>query len=243
MNDQMIVLTHGWCCDGEFWREQQQMLNGAVLAIDLSKQGDSSISDAEPDGQTIKDFADTVAAAANDHGAKTIALIGHSMGGAVAIEAAIRLGERCRLVVGVDTFTDVNFYARRPRDEIDRRKAEFAADFKGAMNGMLDRIVLKSPEPDLRGWIGRRMTSVDVPSALAVFDSLLEWDAAERWLALRSPVETISSSALAQPRTTQSLPGLVVTEMAGVGHFPMLEDPQAFNRILAAILDRHGCRT
>jgi pimeloyl-ACP methyl ester carboxylesterase len=239
MKQCLVILVHGWCCDHESWREQQRLFQGTGIAVDLADHGILSQTVGTLAHKTIDAFAETVVTVVDDQGADNFVLVGHSMGGAVAIEAAIRLGERCRLVVGVDTFTDVNFYARRPRDEIDRRKAEFAADFAGAINGMLDRIILKSPEPGLRDWIAGRMANVDVPSALVALDSLLDWDAAERWAHLRMPVETINSAALARPRTTQELPGLVVTEMAGVGHFPMLEDPEVFNRHLAHILARH----
>ncbi len=238
MQSPLIVLVHGWCCDRNFWREQD-MFGRNGIAVDLSDRGESA-PPTDLARQTIAAFADDVVAVVNARGEESVVLVGHSMGGPVAIEAALRLGTRCRLVVGVDTFTDVNFYARLPRDEMDLRIAAFRADFHGTMNGMLDRIVLKSPAPGLRDWIASRMASVDVSAALAAFASLLEWDATERWPHVAVPVETINSAALARPRTTQVLPGLKVTEMAEVGHFPMLEDPQVFNSLLAGILDRHG---
>jgi pimeloyl-ACP methyl ester carboxylesterase len=239
MKQCLVVLVHGWCCDSQFWREQKRLFQETDIAVDMVRLGVLSQSAAHA-RQTIDTFAETVVSAIEARGGQSVVLIGHSMGGPVSIEAAIRLGARCRLVVGVDTFTDVNFYARRPREEIDRRKADFAADFKGAIGRMVDRIVLRLPEPDLKDWIASRMGSVDVPSELNALDSLLDWDALERWPHLRVPVETINSAELAQPRTTQKLPDLTVTEMAGVGHFPMLEDPEVFNRLLAEILARHG---
>ncbi len=35
-----------------------------------------------------------------------------------------------------------------------------------------------------------------------------------------------------------AIPGATYTQMAGMGHFPMSEDPVAFERYLAALLDR-----
>lgn len=53
---------------------------------------------------TMKAFGQDVAAVVKQVGARNVILVGHSMGGPVAVEAAKQLGDRVAGIVGVDTF-------------------------------------------------------------------------------------------------------------------------------------------
>lgn len=164
-------------------------------------------------------------------GADEVALVGHSMGGAVAIEAATRLGSRCRLVLGVDTFDEAAFYRRRPANEIAARRAIFAEDFAGTMRRMVRDITDPSADPALVAQIGEAMAASDPAIALDVLEALLAWDIEARWPTLSIPVSTINSAWLARRNELLELPGLEAVRLEGVGHFPMMEDPAAFNRL------------
>jgi pimeloyl-ACP methyl ester carboxylesterase len=161
------------------------------------------------------------------------------MGGAAALEAARRLGPRCSLVLGVDTFTDAAFYRRRPRAEVEARKQAFADDFRGTMEKMVRRIAARSAERHVVDWIVGAMAGAEPQTALLALDALLAWDIEARWPSLRSPVETINSAALAKNSEQIALDGLRVHAMDAAGHFPMLEDPERFNALTQTILERH----
>jgi pimeloyl-ACP methyl ester carboxylesterase len=158
------------------------------------------------------------------------------MGGAVGVEAALRLGERCRLLVGVDTFTDDRFYARRPAAEVAERCAMFRADFAGAMTQMVGRITAPATPPETVRWIAAEMAATPVDEAVAALGALLDWDIAERWPLLACPVETLNSGLLESPDHAIALARLRVALLDGVGHFPMLEDPARFADALRAIV-------
>ncbi|MBP0615091.1 alpha/beta fold hydrolase [Jiella mangrovi] len=236
-----IILIHGWCGDRTIWREQTGISWSAaakVLAIDLPGHGVAASNDNEKNA-SIASFASHVVSVVNETTSDPVVLVGHSMGGPVALEAAIALGRRCRLLVGVDTFTDSRFYASRPPGEIRLRLAAFDADFEGTLRSMIEHIVAPRVSREIRGEITASMMRMPKATALAALRSLLLYDIEARWPKLRAPAITINSSLLTDPATQLHLPDLVVHAMADVGHFPMIEAPQAFNEILAAVIG-HG---
>jgi pimeloyl-ACP methyl ester carboxylesterase len=232
----VIVLVHGWSCSAEFWCEQGALLDtGRIVALDLAGHGRSTAAVTQR-RWSIEAFARDVEAVVAATGAARVVLVGHSMGGAVALAAARRLGERCRFVLGVDTFTDAAFYARREAAEIARRLRAFADDFGGTVAEMVERITGPAADERLRGRIAAAMARTDRSVALAALEALLAWDLPAHWPRVRCPVATINSAWLARDGTPLDLPGLTVHELPRAGHFPMLEEPSAFNALARTIL-------
>lgn len=163
-----------------------------------------------------------------------------ALGSPVALEASLRLGERCRLVVGVDTFTDAAFYRHLHREAIDMRGQAFVTDFSGAIARMVAGITTPGDELGLIDWIAGEMTQSDPRTALPVLEGLLDWDIERRWPLYRAPVETINSKEGALRSAQIRLEGLSVHVFDGIGHFPMLEAPKVFNAALLSILRQHG---
>ena len=83
-------------------------------------------------------FAQDVAAVVGAVGAKDVILVGHSMGGPVAIEAAKLLGDRVIGIVGVDAFYTP--LAAVPEEMklkfIEMLKADYPAALRGTVNSM-----------------------------------------------------------------------------------------------------------
>ncbi len=88
-----IVFLHGAGMDHTVWALQTRWFahhGRNVLALDLPGHGRS----AGPELRTIEDMAALVAAAVAALGAERVALVGHSMGALVALEAAAALHSR-----------------------------------------------------------------------------------------------------------------------------------------------------
>jgi len=99
-----LVLVHGGAAHAHWWDHVAPLLvepgGRRVVAIDLSGHGDS---DAAPD-YTLEGWAEEVLAVAGHAGAGPApVVIGHSMGGMVALIAAQRHGQRLGGVVVIDT--------------------------------------------------------------------------------------------------------------------------------------------
>ena len=235
----VIILIHGWSCNQTFWQQQGSALAGLGRVVTLDLPGHGSAVPSRPSGAwSMAGFGADVVSVADAIRAEEVVLVGHSMGGAVAIEAAIALGDRCRLLVGVDTFTEAAFYTPCPADEIRARRAMFEADFAGTMRGMIGSITAEGTDPVLVDWIGAAMASADPAAALGVLEALLAWDIEARWPHLAVPVVALNSGPLARRNELITLPRLDVRLIEGVGHFPMLEEPRIFNTLLVDLLQK-----
>ena len=83
-------------------------------------------------------FGDDVVSVAQQIPNRELVLVGHSMGGAVALEAARRLKGRVIGIVGVDTFGNIGLPQLTPR-ELEARLAPFRRDFPTAMRDYVAR--------------------------------------------------------------------------------------------------------
>jgi pimeloyl-ACP methyl ester carboxylesterase len=235
-----LFLLHGWCCTHTFWRFQVEQLASRFRVVTLDYEGHGLSGPAvEASRLTIGRFADNVIAAADMLQVEELALMGHSMGGPVAIEAALGLVGRCKFILGVDTFTDDAFYGLRPPDEIEMRVQKFEAHFEDTMIKMVRNITAPQTDPLIIAEITEVMATSNRQVALAALKSLLEWDIEARWPLLDIPVATINSAMLAGSAELDLL-GLELHSMTGVGHFPMMESPAVFNSLALAILEKHG---
>jgi len=235
-----LLLLHGWSCRQDFWDRQIEALAAGhhVVTLDLPGHG-ASPAGKEDRAWSMEAFGGDVVAVADAVGARDLVLVGHSMGGAVAVEAALALGPRCRLLLGVDTFNEAAFYAARPAAEIAGRCTRFRSDYSGTMAGMIGAITAPGIDPAIVEAIAAGMADIDVDVSLAVLEALLAWDIKAKWPDLAVPAVTINSALLAERNELLDLPRLEIQLMEGVGHFPMLEDPEAFNALALAILARH----
>ena len=232
-----LVLIHGWSCHQGLWDDLVPLLIpwARVMTLDLPGHGASALSGNDA---SIRHMARVLATSLKSLGTEAPILVGHSMGGPVALETAILLQGRCRLVIGVDTFTDAAFYARRPGGEIEARLQAFSVDFTGTMIAMVRRITCGGDVADM---IAQDMAGVDPAIALAMLRSLLEWNIAARWPEVPCQVETINSAPLSLGAdTVPDLQGLQVHLMEGVGHFPMCEDPATLAVTIGEIVRRSG---
>ncbi|HWJ72441.1 MAG TPA: alpha/beta hydrolase [Kaistia sp.] len=236
----VVILIHGWSCSAAFWDRQTEHFARDFRVVTLDLPGHGRADPLRPSGRwSMAQYGADVAVVADWIGADEVMLVGHSMGGAVALEAALRLGSRCRGLIGVDTFTEAAFYAGRPSHEIAMRLAVFGSDFPGTMRGMIAAIAGKGTDPDLVDWIGNAMAATDSQAALSALEALLSWNIRPRWNLCPLPVATINSAVLARRNELIELAGLDVRLMEGVGHFPMLENPGEFNALLADVLKDH----
>jgi hypothetical protein len=99
--DPPLVFVHGWCCDRTFFQPQFDHFQAshAVARLDLRGCGRS---DRPADGYDIPALADDVAWLCREVGIPRPVVVGHSLGGMIAIELAARHPSLPTAVVAVD---------------------------------------------------------------------------------------------------------------------------------------------
>jgi len=87
--DPPLLFVHGWCCDHTFFKPQFDHFKSShtVTTLDLRGCGES---DRTEDGYDVPTLADDVAWLCGELGISRPIVVGHSLGGMIAIELAAR---------------------------------------------------------------------------------------------------------------------------------------------------------
>ena len=236
-----LVFIHGWNCDRSYWSAQLPFFAAThqVVTIDLAGHGDSGIN---REKWSMANFGDDVAAVADALQLEDIILVGHSMGGPVALEAARILKGRFKIVIGADILSDVSL--RYANKQLAGMLAAMEADFPGTAEGLVrSSFFLPTSDPALIDQIARDMGAAPPAAGIGAFEGLARWfsEDVEKTLAdIEVPIRLINSDY----RPTNRLAGqaltvsLEATLMPGVGHFVMQEDPAQLNAIMAELINR-----
>jgi pimeloyl-ACP methyl ester carboxylesterase len=233
-----IVLVHGWTCDSSSWAAQVPVLarKYRVLTLDLPGHGQSG---APKDGKFSMDlFARAVEAVRAEAAIDRIVLVGHSMGAPVIRQYARLYPRHVAALVAVDGPLDMS---------------QFPADFKppslvgpeglkaraGMIRGMFtpqtpadvqDRVLkmmLQAPEATAIG----AMMSMSDPSLRKA--DVMPMPALAVWAGTNQRLPKVEDARKALPKYEQ-------TQVAGTGHFVMMEKPDEFNRLLVAFVDKNA---
>lgn len=227
-----LLFVHGWSCKRTYWNPQVDYFSNkhTVMAIDLPGHGDSPGSS----NNTIADHAAAVLSAATDLSQKLV-LIGHSMGGAVVLEAAQKIPEdKLAGVVLVDTFL-INYGCLIP-DEVDSFYQPFADNFSDAMTGLVENCCVEETPATLKAQLINEMSSVDPDTALPTWHSLLNWDPEPAFSTIKAPIHAINCPLIADATRQRLSTYMNESVIPGTGHFLQMERPQKFNQILEQTL-------
>lgn len=229
-----LVFIHGWSCDSNYWREQLPLFSQkySIVTVDLAGHGGSSASRTD---WSMAHFGQDVATALGTVPGQQLILIGHSMGGPVALEAARLLKNRVIGIIGVDTFTTVG--APVPtRAQVDAIVKPFEADFIAQTRALVtDHLFTADGNRALAEKIGYDMSLSPPRVAVPALRALLEYDFTEPLREISVPILVINSDLgepLNEARIRKVLPKFRATILPGAGHFVMMEDPVRFNPAL-----------
>jgi pimeloyl-ACP methyl ester carboxylesterase len=231
-----LVFVHGWSCDRRYWGGQVGAFADRyrVVAIDLAGHGESGIGRSS---WTMAAFGEDVVVVVDRLGLRRVVLVGHSMGGDVIVEAALRLGDRVAGLVWADTYTTLD--DPPTAKELEAFEAPVRADFVAGTGALVREMCIPSTDPALVDWIAADMASAPPEIALeALHNAVSNQGPVDAALPkLRAPVVAINPDS--RPTDVASLErhGIRTVLMPGVGHFLMQEDPEGFNRLLQEAIE------
>jgi len=230
-----LIFIHGWNCDGRYWQQQVPVFakDYRVITVDLAGHGHSSLDRKE---FTMLSFAMDVKAIIEKENIDRAILIGHSMGGAVIAESARLNPQRVIGIVGVDTLQ--NIADRTPQNEIDEMVKPFEADFNGAAKNFVLSMFPEGSDEHLVAWVKEDMSSAPREVALSAFRNYLgqyvNGEVATVFEDITIPVVSINASLwpTSHEKNRNHIKDYQLFYIEGTGHFPMLEKPEEFNKLL-----------
>jgi pimeloyl-ACP methyl ester carboxylesterase len=226
-----LMFVHGWSCDRSYWRGQLPYFaeKHKVVAIDLAGHGESGLG---RQAWTMPAFGDDVVAVVAQLGLESTVLIGHSMGGDVIVEAALKLPDRVAGLVWADVYGSLG--EPGTPEEAQAFLVPFCEDFVTATRDFVRRMFVPSSDTALADWVAADMSAAPPEIAVDALEHAIGNDRAilAGLRKLTAPVVAINPDYRSTDIEALRRHGVKTVLMPGVGHFAMMEDPDAFNRLL-----------
>ena len=219
-----LVFVHGFTTTSEFWRKQVEEFSKAYRVIRINLPGHGASPAPTSRSYCLEDFVEDVARVFRELSIEKAVLIGLSMGGIVAQKLALKYGHLLKALVLADT--TAHGIGRDATDDAFLAVAD-KQGYKKAVQDLSDISFSSSASPALLEWARREVIQTPEFVARAAVRSLN--DADTRGSLSKPPHE---SEILAKGISDSTL-----ALIPGAGHFSMLENPVAFNRILRGFLD------
>ncbi len=247
-----ILFIHGWASSLRMWERSAAHLALAgwrAWALDLPGSGQSDALGLLNGQYAIANLARIVEAFAERVGVARAALVGHSMGGAIALEMAGRRPGAVSALVLVAPVVSGQFglgmrvflgsaFGRRLLGLAQRHGAlaRLGGRSRFALPWLVPNSALRRDAEDL--------VRAAPQAALGSLHAVLDFDFADRLSQLDLPtLVVVGSRDIVVPPgegelAAARIPGARLVKMRGVGHQPVDEHPEEFDRLLAEFLKR-----
>jgi pimeloyl-ACP methyl ester carboxylesterase len=230
-----LVFAHGWLGNAAWWDAQRDHLAGryTVVQVDLPGHGASG---RDRRDWSPRQFADDLRVVCEALDAPDLILVGHSMSGVFAVEAAPAI-PRVRAVVLIDTLKDLE--ERLTPEQAAPFVELYRTDFRHAVLDVLPAYQFAATTPPaVRSRIQAEMLTHDPEMAIAVAAPIYTMDCREIARRVTVPVRAINADYQPTHRehNQRYFRDYDLVEIAGTGHFPMLERPDELNRLLDGVL-------
>jgi pimeloyl-ACP methyl ester carboxylesterase len=228
-----VVLLHSLAGGAGHWRTQLDHLRATrrAVAVNLRGHGDSE-PPADGDYDIVAMAAD-VAAAVTALGLERFALVGHSMGGGVALAYAGLHPDRVERLLLLDAISDGT---QLPMEQM---RGFYVALESPAYAVTIEEYwaTISGPDPAVRARLLADLRATSRETVIGVLRALPDFDPRPALAAYRGPVLAVVTPQNDFPgslhRVAADMPHQVIE---GTGHWIQLDRPEEFNRVLDQFL-------
>lgn len=245
-----LVLVHGYTGDITDWRHQLSEFSRThrVLIMDHRGHG-ASEAPADRTSYTMTQMADDVEALIAHAGFDRYHLLGHSMGGAVAQEIALRSPGRLISLTLHDTGHRFDFGGNEVIAKFIEQRNRLAEEKGMAAVVALPKLI--KPPPHMPAYreaeTDARLARMSVDAYIGAWQGLQAWQGTEhRAKDIAAPTMVIYGDLDAPPLIESArffaaaIPGAVLEVVPETAHSPQIERPEIFNAALRRHLDRNA---
>ncbi len=250
-----LLLHGGLGIDHTLYRSTLTPLEARLRVVYLDHRGNGRSGRPPVESISIEQLADDAAALARHLDLAQVVVIGHSYGGFVAQELALRHPDLVSALVLVDTTPGQLGATESPDDDqgpppppelveamstIPATNDELAAGMRDLFRFYLHRCGLDEVEPHLA------TTIFDVGAMLRGFEVLAGWSAVDRLHEISAPTLVLAgrhdvvTSWPQSVRIASRIPDAELVVFEESGHLPWLDEPHRFFDVIGDWLDRSG---
>jgi pimeloyl-ACP methyl ester carboxylesterase len=229
-----VLLVHGWTCDHTamaplftYFRRSHR-----VITVDLRGHGES---DKPEQDYTMAVFADDLAWMCGELGLEKPIVIGHSMGGIIAVEVAARFPDLPSVVVTLDSPVVASPAL------LDRVKplveGVHSSAFRELQDQFVDSMFLPTDNQERKARIKAGMLNTPQHVAESAFDNVLK-DTISAARACKVPLLVLAAAESLSDlyRLREVCPNVVTGQTVGAGHFHQLEVPEQITAMIERFL-------
>lgn len=234
-----LFFVHGWMGNARWWDFQREYFSNRyqIVQMDLAGHGKSGRARNQ---WSVHGYAEDIRAVANNLDCDEIILIGHSMSGSNVVEA-FQIVNNVTGIVLVDTLRNLDQVVM-PAEQVAQMFNLYRKNFKNAILNILPQyLFVKSSPLDVVSRLQSEFLANTPDHAIAILDPFYKTDIREAAKKITVPVRAINSAAMPDVSTELEINRKYFSDynfsaIPDVGHYPMLENPTAFNRRLDEIV-------
>lgn len=231
-----LIFAHGWLGKGEWWNSQRDHFKDRFTVVQMNMPGHEN-SELPAGELTAHHYAEAIAAVAGDIPAEKIILVGHSMSGAYVLEASLT-SPKVKGIIVVDTLKDLDqviTYEMADKMMFDL----YRKDYKFAIENVMSQYLFSqnSPQEVVKKLQGEFLTRTP-EMAIKLLSPLYKINPQTFAKLVKVPVIAINSDY--QPTSEENnkkyFADYKYVTVSNAGHYPMIERPVEFNKILDEVL-------
>ena len=225
-----VLLVHSYAGSSAHWKAQLAHLRRRrrALAMDLRGHGHSDVPSSGD--YSVPALAEDIAAVADALDLRRFVLVGHSMGGAAAAAyAGNHPGKPAGLILAG---TPGKSSAQQSQQIMGSLRADYDKVMAGYWNSLLE-----GAERPVRELLETGMRSVGREPSLAMIEAIFDYDPLPALHRYHGPKLIVDTPHGDSPTALyRQLPEVSRKVIAGTSHWPHLDKPQEFNRLLDEFL-------
>jgi pimeloyl-ACP methyl ester carboxylesterase len=234
--DPPMMLVHCWTCDHTFFGPQFDHFTRTrrVIAVDLRGHGES---DKPRQAYTVAGFADDLVWVCRQLAVEKPVVVGHSMGGNVALELAAHYPDFAAAIVMIDSCIVP------PPALVENLKGAAEAlrgpDYRETSRQIMESVCLPTDDQERKARLKEITSSAPQHVMSSTFDEhILLWDGAAAAAACKTPALYIGAATPLSDvnRFRELCPQLMVGQTVGAGHFNNQEVPEQVNAMIERFL-------
>jgi len=239
--DTTLLFVHGWGINRTYWEPQVNTFKKEyrVVTIDLPGFGESG---KNRKSWTVENYAKDVSAVINALQLKHVILVGHSMSGAIVLETALTNLQSVIGIIGIDNFNAYGWVETpESKKETDGFFSMARAHYKKVVTDFSNQ-TLFAPSTDslVRKRVLDDIVSADSVISINSLEQNMHYSIDAQLKKWPKTLYLINSSSNTTDTLSFRKGGIDVHlfDVGKTGHYPMIEKPDAFNKLLAQAIER-----